>query len=81
LGSFRKKQRWFLPLGFGGFRRRRRGVDAIIHFAGSIIVPESVADPGESLYSHSAPRDQARATGSALGSKLRGSRKLRREIK
>ena len=24
---------------------RRRGVDAIIHFAGSIIVPESVADP------------------------------------
>ena len=60
---------------------RRRGVDAIIHFAGSIIVPESVADPGESLYSHSAPRDQARATGSALGSKLRGSRKLRREIK
>jgi UDP-glucose 4-epimerase len=24
---------------------RRRGVDAIIHFAGSIVVPESVADP------------------------------------
>src|SRR5690606_24050293 len=24
---------------------RRRGVDAIIHFAGSIIVPESVSDP------------------------------------
>src|SRR5215510_4495478 len=24
---------------------RRRGVDAIIHFAGSVVVPESVADP------------------------------------